>query len=184
MTKLAFVDTDGVIANCEERFSQADAVADAQWGEDQRGSRQWEATKWSEVFRPDLVGLDTLISSDIPAQLDRLESQVDQLIIYTSRPEAMREATQAWLMKNHCWRDERQLLMKHPALQYVKTVIWVAGSIQQLARMRNATEVIVVDDEEIRRNELTRYNTPFILRRYASLELQEPETEDDLDQPF
>ncbi len=72
------------------------------------------------------------------------------------------------------------LVMKPPAFQYTKTVVWKAGIVQMLAAMFEASEVLFVDDESTNIVVLTSYERAFQLRYASSLDIAvngEPEPE-------
>ncbi len=171
--KLLVCDLDGVIADNTARFQKA-AEAKQEYIEtheiyDLSISRQHEATSlyWQTAFTPELVSLDTLIPGVLDA-LDDLATLHDYRIIYlTSRPESMREATIHWLSRNGIQvglgDNGKQvigfdlLITKPPAFQYTKTTVWKAGMIQTLASLYNATDVLIVDDEQANRDEYLKY---------------------------
>jgi hypothetical protein len=168
MTKIAFIDLDGVVADATKRFERAD-IAKALYlsGTDRPEMLSREATNvyWREVFNSENVPLDTLIEGVVEA-LVTLEQQDYRLIYLTSRPESMRAATQEWLFQKLVWGVydlpnfvSRGLVMKPAAFQYTKTVIWKAGTIQMFVAMYGADEVLVIDDEPVNLAELMKYDT-------------------------
>lgn len=156
--KLAIIDLDGVCVDSSARFAKAEEakqdflkthLAPANLD----GSRLLEqkATDlyWRTAFRLDLVSLDTLIDGAAEA-LDCLEERGYHIQLLTSRPETMRVATFEWLSYRafslSLLRNER-LILKPLSQQYVKTITWKAGTIEVLARVLGADDLLVVDDE-------------------------------------
>jgi len=165
--KLAVIDLDGVVANVDARFARAEEVKLALLSDRsiQLGERERTATNryWQEVFNPEYVPLDTLIDGTGRA-LDDVEEEGYDIVFLTSRPEAMRQATLAWLDEHGAWEniaiaEKRQLVMKAPAFQYVKTTVWKAGMVQTLSALYGASRVLVVDDEQANLNEIIKYAT-------------------------
>lgn len=183
MTKVAFIDLDGVVANADARFALAEQTANAK--HDQVLSRgSWTDLYWRTVFTPEHLTLDTLIDGAKDA-LYELEQEGYQTVFLTSRPEHMREATQRWLFQHELEAPEDWLVMKPAAFQYVKTVVWKAGTIMQLAAMLGADEVLVIDDEQMNLDELQQYSHPFKLKCCKSLALSDGKPHDERDDlPF
>lgn len=132
---LCIIDLDGVIADSTERFKRA--------------KRNDGSTDWAIAFTPELVMFDTLIDGTKQA-LNGFADAGDLVILLTSRPESMRDATEAWLAE----RDlrYRQLAMKTKIHQYVKTVKWKADEVQRLIKLTELSgltvdHVIFIDDE-------------------------------------
>ncbi len=147
--RIAFIDLDGVIANNEVRFAHATS----------NGKIDWQV-----AFDPELVTLDTLIDG-VHVQLEYLALQGYTIIYLTSRPESMRDATQAWLEKHGL--ATRMLVMKSAAFQFTKTVIWKAGMVNTLANAFQVKDVLVVDDEQTNIDEIRKHIT--LQAHYASL---------------
>ena len=178
MTKLAVIDLDGVIANVEQRFLRADVEKSLYLaGTDRPDRLQREATDlyWRTVFRPDLVELDTVIEGATEAIDNLFDERAYAILLLTSRPEAMREATVAWLWERAYLLPmiTDSLLMKPTAFQYVKTVVWKAGTIQQCGAMWGATEVLVVDDEQANRAAVAQAFTNSSVKLTLAASLQE-----------
>ena len=185
MSKLAVVDIDGVISNSDERFARAERLA-SQAFDKERQYKQWTDLYWGHVFDPQVVSLDTLIDGASEG-LDELEQDGYEIILLTSRPEHMRERTVEWCYEHEVESPSWRFIFKPKAFQYVKTVIWKAGTIQQLAAMFEANEVIVVDDEQANIDELQKHTHPFKLKCYKSLALEdedEGESEEEDENPF
>jgi len=171
-TQLAIIDLDGVVADATARFAKAEEAKQAYESEmaelditDERGATD---TYWQTVFNPDHVPLDTLIPGTIDA-MAALSFKGYDVVILTSRPESMREATRRWLFE-HGYPVLSAIIMKAPAFQYVKTVVWKAGMVQTLAALYQATQVCFVDDEEANWTALKNQGPhAFELTRYASL---------------
>lgn len=174
--KLAFIDLDGVTADCTERLKQADIVKmkflDDAWDvteitvdgvpreveiiDDKLPDwvkKEAEKRYWNTVFTPELVDLDTPLPG-VKEDLERVELKCYRTIYLSSRPESMRAATEAWLKKHDldvdAARFKRELILKCPAFQFVKnsTVVWKTGMVQQFAALFEAKHVLVVDDQQ------------------------------------
>ena len=115
---IAIVDIDGVIAKSDERFSRAT---------DSSGRVNWKI-----AFDPTLVALDTLLPGAKEA-VKHLEQQGHTVRFLTSRPESMRAATEIWLAQYGL--QAYKLLMKPGSAQFIKTIIWKANTVQQIATM-------------------------------------------------
>ncbi|SRR6266567_34563 len=127
---LAIIDLDGVIASNTERFARATFYG---------------SIDWSVAFNPALVDLDTLIAGADLA-VARLEKQLSYTVIFlTSRPETMREATEAWLAQHDL--DGYELVMKQMDKQFTKTVHWKADEVRRMARLSGVESVLFIDDE-------------------------------------
>src|SRR2546421_12075830 len=92
---------------------------------DERGATD---TYWRTVFNPEHVPLDTVIEGALDA-MAWLSLEGYEVVIVTSRPESMREATRRWLFDQGKW-NAKAIIMKTPAFQYTKTVVWKAGMVQ------------------------------------------------------
>lgn len=164
MTTLAIIDLDGVVVNADARFAKAEEAKQAyidrekaRFEEMFKSSpysfdpaalhRQATDLYWQTVFTPELVELDMLIIGADHA-IARLSGKVQKIIYLTSRPESMREATQAWLAREHLSLIFRELVMKVPAFQFVKTTTWKAGIVTTLAHLYGADDILFIDDEE------------------------------------
>ncbi len=195
--KLAIIDIDNIVANPAARFARAEEAKQAFLADVEArtnallsgSSATKEATNlyWRTVFTPELVALDTLIEGVYEA-LNRLYGDGYDIYLLSSRPEAMREATLAWLDAAHIrryWYDDR-LVLKPAAAQYTKTVVWKASVIHMLAAMMDADEVLVVDDEQSNIDEIMRFadSAPYTIKCYRSLKLEEEEAGDDAGSPF
>ncbi len=148
MTKLCVVDLDGVVANVDARFAEAEEAKAEYLDSTARNDlssgfkHDWNVVKreatdlyWRTVFNPDLVSLDTLIDGANEA-IVRIEEDY-QVVYLTSRPETMRAATFEWLLNSRL--SGPKLVMKPSAFQYTKTVIWKAGSTWPLSGARSST---------------------------------------------
>jgi len=181
MSKLAIIDLDGVVANSNERFALAEKIATEAFAP---GTKDYTSAYWHNVFMPERVILDVPIDGAYDA-LNTIEKD-HELLFLTSRPEHMREATVEWLFSHRLSaRNEwpvagRKLFMKPASMQYIKTVIWKAGLIHTLACAIGATEVLVIDDETMNLDELQKYQTPFAMKYYTSLAMEDHEDLDDI----
>lgn len=168
---IAFIDIDRVISNGDARFALAESVAITF---PYKSKDYWD-TYWHAAFNPENLRMDTLIpGADL--QLARIMQNYD-VIYLTSRPEHMREATRAWFKENGL-PTTPDLLMKPPPFQFTKTYVWKVGTIHQMAYMYKAIDVLVIDDEQTILDELARLATPFTLRAYKSLDMQEPDVDE------
>src|SRR5205823_6012368 len=96
MNRLAIVDLDGCVANVDARFARAEEAKQAWLNDLQnvlRSEKQAIDIYWRTVFSPDLVSLDTLIDGAKEGLEAIRHEKGYQLILMTSRPETMREAT-------------------------------------------------------------------------------------------
>jgi uncharacterized HAD superfamily protein len=151
MANIAFVDIDGVIANNDARFEQATING---------------KVDWSVAFDPALIPLDTLIDG-VVEQLQYLQKSFT-ILLFSSRPEALREATTAWLTEHDV--PHTHLVLKPPAAQYVKTAVWKALTLDTLAMVFNVTSAIFVDDEAANINEVSKYiDDRYGLKTYSDL---------------
>ncbi len=165
--RVCFVDLDGVIADPAERFKRAEEAKQQYLIKQGAGlqlsmSQEKEATNlyWRTVFTPELVSLDTLIEG-VHEALNMLYGEYGVMFL-TSRPESMRAATHAWLEAHDISVEHPQfgdfLVMKPPAAQYVKTVVWKALTIQMLVALHGADEALVIDDEKANLAEMQKYD--------------------------
>lgn len=170
--KLCICDLDGVIANREAAFAHAEEVKQAfieQASNDLYAASEREAANvyWRAVFDPEYVPMDTLIDGVKEALYDLERNDMGgpyEVIFLTSRPESMRDATLQWLSDygiryqfNSLHYRKRELIMKPPAFQYVKTTVWKAGMVQTLEALYGATDLLIIDDEQANINEHLKY---------------------------
>lgn len=162
--RLAFIDIDNTLADNTEREIQAHQFA---------GSRfvpepgiipsivyrdAWQKIFYSEraFYKSELLAMDTLIDGAKEALESVRYKHGYQLLFLTSRPEALRNATLAWLFVHDIlfYIDNRAaLVMKETAFtqpppNHTYTRIWKAGMIQTLTALYGATDVLVIDDSE------------------------------------
>lgn len=135
-----------------------------------------ESLFWQSVFTSEMVETDTLIEGANEALL-QLRQEGYRLVFLTSRPEAMRAATRAWLDEYTVY-DERNgdtLIMKPAAYQMTKTATWKAGTIDHEMRSRHSVyerdQVLFIDDDKSNREELLKYldTSAYTINVYASL---------------
>lgn len=134
-----------------------------------------ESLFWQSVFTSEMVETDTLIEGANEALL-QLRQEGCSLVFLTSRPEAMRGATLAWL-DEHTVFDERRdmLIMKPAAFQMTKTATWKAGTIDHEMRSRHSVyerdQVLFIDDDQANREELLKYldTSAYTINVYESL---------------
>jgi len=158
--KLAIIDLDGVVANVDARFAEAEEVKQAYikqaGGYPYYDEREATNVYWRAVFDPAQVPKDTLIDGVVES-LVAIRGHGYKLVYLTSRPEAMREATEVWLYEHDVLDGNVQVFMKAPAFQYVKTTVWKAGMVQTLAALYGATDLLIIDDEQANINEHLKY---------------------------
>jgi hypothetical protein len=155
--KIAFVDLDGVVADSTTRFKRAEEARDAF---ECRLKKVLLGTSadvyWKTAFDPELVGLDQPIegAQDV---IDSLEVQGWRVIFLSSRPEAMRAATERWLISvgypKSAWAEKYEIILKSELFRFIKTTVWKVAMIQTIAAFYGVQqeEILLVDDEvEIR----------------------------------
>lgn len=178
-TRLAIIDLDGVVADATARFAKAELMKEQWLMERQQGlpyaidmQTEKDATNlyWRTVFNPEHVPLDTPIPGVSEALLD-IQAKGYKVIFLTSRPASMQDATQEWLFRHTVYDSDDELVMKAPAFQYVKTTVWKAGMVQTLVELYHASDVLIVEDEQINIDEHLKYvSTEVQMRRiYKSL---------------
>lgn len=160
MGKLAIIDLDGVVADSSARFAKAEEAKSAylesqDWDDalENHGTayleRQATDLYWRTAFTPEYVRLDTLIDGAAES-LASIRQDGYSCYFLTSRPETMRDATLVWI-RTHLvawpWAWEEHLIMKPLSQQFVKTPVWKVGVIEVLARVLEADDLLVVDDE-------------------------------------
>lgn len=151
--KLAIIDLDGVVANVDARFAHAEEVRQTYLYPDSKDAIN---AYWQAVFDSEYVPTDTLIDGVNEALLD-VQHAGYRLIFLTSRPESMRDATARWLFEHTVYDLDDELIMKAPAFQYTKTVVWKAGIVQTLEALYGATDLLIVDDEQANIDEHLKY---------------------------
>lgn len=172
--KLAIIDLDGVVADNTARFAKAEEAKQAfitqktaekierfhrteiGWSSE-TVEKQAANLYWQTAFTPELVSLDTLIDGVNEALLELQYTHGHKLILLTSRPESMREATMEWLYQHIDISLLFKLFMKAPAFQYTKTTVWKAGMVQTLEALYGATDLLIIDDEQANINEHLKY---------------------------
>lgn len=154
--KLAIIDLDGVVADATARFDQAKADAEAAFVGQAYEKREYDNVYWRAVFNPEYVPLDVLIKGTNDA-LNTIAGAGYQRIFLTSRPQSMTEATLDWMGLNIFISPGVDIIFKAPAFQYVKTVVWKAGMVQTLEALYEATDLLIVDDEQANIDEHLKY---------------------------
>lgn len=155
MKNVAFIDIDGVIANNDARFEQATT----------NGKIDWKI-----AFDSDLIKLDTLIDGADEC-LQHLQKTF-RIVLFSSRPESLREATNAWLKEHGQYGiPHSHLVLKPPAAQYTKTVTWKALTLDTLAMFLDAEFAIFVDDEAANIDEVVKHmdTRRYTLNTYSDL---------------
>ncbi len=196
MTKLAFIDLDRVVVNPNARFAKAEEAKQAyitdatvRLNATLIGKKSAIDFYWHTAFDPIHVPLDTLIDG-ADGDIIALTLQGYEIIYLTSRPASMRVATLAWLdYYNLLASDEFHLLvMKEPAFQFVKTIVWKAGMVQTLAALYDARSVLFITDQQAEIDELQRFTHPFALSVALSLDEavngKDDEETDAVEHPF
>lgn len=179
--KVAFIDLDGVIADCTKRLELAQMAKDHYQliVQNELDSFSGNVKKelealvtgiyWQTVFDPDLVSMDTPIPGAAEG-LARIEAEGYRIILLSSRIEAMRVETYKWLerhgMKGDGYGFRREMVLVAPAFKndYVKTVTWKIGIIQQLTALFEIEEVLLVDDTPAIRAALDNAGMPFLFQ--------------------
>ena len=117
--KLAIVDLDGVVANADLRFAQAEEAKHLYMIDPEvrrkavaEGKKTAADAYWRAAFDPVLVALDDLIE-DAGENLMSLALQGYDIVFLTSRPEDMRWATFEWLGR-HGLLEGRRSSSKRP----------------------------------------------------------------------
>lgn len=153
MSSIAFIDIDGVIADCTERLKRAEAAKQAFLNDpktllrpDEVAQKQATQLYWDTVFTPSLLDLDTLIPG-APEHIERLEALGYTIIFLTSRPERMEAAIVEWLDDYGITITGRSLVTKYDQFQFTKTLAWKAGTIRMLDYMLEASSILLIDDE-------------------------------------
>lgn len=147
--KLALVELDGVLVDASNRFNHAEQVKQEAL---KRGMALVSAVDayWRAAFAAtaENVAQDVLMEEPQEA-LNTFLLQGYSIILLTSRPEAMREVTTAWLAAHDIPTEHpaffSRLVMKSAAFKYVKTAIWKAGMIETLAALLGAQEILFID---------------------------------------
>lgn len=155
MKNIAFIDIDGVIANSNARFEQATT----------NGKIDWKI-----AFDPELIKTDVLIEGADEC-LQYLQKTF-RIVLFSSRPESLRDATNAWLKEHGQYGiPHSHLILKPPAAQYIKTVTWKALTLDTLAMFLDAEFVIFVDDEPANINEVVKHmdTSRYTLNTYSDL---------------
>lgn len=177
MGKIAFIEIDGPIANYDARFALAESIASREFAP---GTRDWKDAYWHVAFTPENVRTDVLVPGAYEALIEIKKTH--EIILLTSRPEHMREATRQWLT-SHRIGVGRDLVMKPASCKWDKTLRWKTTIIHTFAYMYGASELFVIDPVRDNLDELQRYTTSFAMKFYRSLEMQEP-TDDEIHDAF
>ena len=170
--KVAFIDLDGVVASSDARFEQAEHARQQylqEHADEEDVERYANKAYWKTSLNGEHVHLDTLIDG-VPEALHALEAQGYVIIFLTSRPDPMREATEAWLQQYGLLTSLRRLDMKPLTEQWTKTVKWKIDRLVYLAEAMVTGEVLLVDDEVVIRQELERREVSFSVKTCSSLE--------------
>lgn len=155
LKNIAFIDIDGVIANNDARFEQATTNG---------------KINWSIAFDPDLIKLDALIDG-ADEYLQELQKTFT-IVLFSSRPESLREATNIWLKEHGKYGiPHSHLVLKPPAAQFTKTVTWKALTLDTIAMFLDAKFVIFIDDEEGNINEVVKHldTSRYAINTYSDL---------------
>jgi len=150
---IVFVDGDGVLWNCDERFNLARKLANKNWPDSaienmdqlKMSSNMFKTIFWRIAFWPDLVVLDTPID-DAQRTLDEIYHRYYRTWILTSNPEHTFDARAVWL-ERYGFLPNVALLTKPADQQYTKTTKWKAEVVHQKIIETGAQRVIYIDDE-------------------------------------
>lgn len=167
VTKLAFIDLDGVVADSTARFAEATATAEKAFVDKAYVKQEWDHIYWRTAFSSDLVSLDTLIAHATD-HIEVLKERGYQVILLTSRPDTMRTATVQWCIDHGVQVPYSHLVMKPSSAQFTKTVTWKASTVQVLAPLFEAETALLVDDEQATVEEVQKHCGSAV-RCYSSL---------------
>ncbi len=156
MNKLAIIDFAGPIADESKRFDLARTPG--------------AGMNWQVFFDPQHLHTDTLVEGADTA-INILRAHDYTVVLMTSRPEAMRHATEVWCQQHQISFGlcAASLAMKPPAAQWMKTMQLKAIMVQMLAGVCAASSVVVVEDEAPNLAEILTYETSYHLRGFSSL---------------
>lgn len=170
---VAFIDIDGIIADCEHRIELAKQAKQA-YVENYEDRALIDRVGvdnvyWTTFFNPTLVAQDSIIDGALQ-HVEALELAGFKILFLTSRPESLRRVTWGWLSKHNFKNHE--VIMKNASFQRLYTTKWKSGIIQTLAPILKAVEVIHVDDSHANQKMLHDewcHGESIILRQYTSL---------------
>lgn len=117
------------------------------------------------AFTPELTTLDTLIDG-VVSDMEHLRNASYDILLLTSRPENMREATVTWLDRSEIWPDNMfisfidWLIMKPKSFEWTKTVTWKAGKVEELVRLFRADALLFCDDEQAHQDAIAALDLP------------------------
>lgn len=130
MSKVVFVDLDGVIANSSVRF--------------ERAKKENGKYNWAIALDPELVVLDELIEGTPQAVLDLIDLGFEPIYL-TGRPEKMRQATKVWLAIHDL---PAGIIKMRKDGDYRKASIVKTEAVGwYLAEHTDVETVVIVDDE-------------------------------------
>ncbi len=153
MSKIAVVDFDGVIADmtihtqiARER-AHAFALQQAPDPESKAYRKAASAFFYSEegYFDQDLLELDQPVIGSREA-LRQLLQEYDEVIVLTSRPPSLQEATLAWFRRYFPEQEAITFLFKESHEHEIKTAVWKAQIVAQFAK--RCETVLFIDDDE------------------------------------
>lgn len=153
MSKIAISDFDGVIANITEHTKIAQERAKAfalELALDPKEEAYRKALSsffYSErgFFDNELVKYDQLMSGCGKA-LAQFSQEYDKVIVLTSRPSSMREATLQWFSQQCPGYESIQFIFKDSNESVMKTAVWKANTVAYFAEQYEA--VLFIDDDE------------------------------------
>ena len=176
--KVCFVDLDGVVADNSRRWQIAERNKELHYrkllyklfenelARPENGTaikigvdNVLESLFWQSVFASERIEHDTLIDGANEALLQLMQEGY-HLVFLTSRPEATRTATVAWLLQHTIYNENRDtLVMKPAAFQFTKTATWKAGIIDHEMRacLKEQGQALFIDDDESNREELLKH---------------------------
>jgi beta-phosphoglucomutase-like phosphatase (HAD superfamily) len=153
MSRLAICDFDGVIADIAEHTKIAQERAKA-FVLQQTPSLDKEAERkalsrffYSErgFFDTRLIEHDQLMSGCHQA-LARLSREYDKIVVVTSRPPSMREATLQWFSRWCPGYEHIEFIFKDIEESVLKTASWKARLVAHFARQHDI--LLFIDDDE------------------------------------
>ncbi len=157
MSRLAISDFDGVIANITEHTkiaqerAKAFALALALDPKDEAYRKALSTFFYSErgFFDNELVRCDQLMSGCGNA-LAQLLQEYDKVIVLTSRPISMREATLQWFLQWFPGCKNIEFIFKNSTESVMKTAIWKAHTVALFAEQYDV--ILFIDDDERNRD--------------------------------
>lgn len=153
MSKLAIADFDGVIADVAEHVkiarqrAQAFVREQAIDGENEAERKALSSFFYSErgFFDNTLITYDQLVR-DCQQALASLLQQYDKVVVLTSRPLSMREATLQWFSRYCPGCEGIDFIFKDTEERVLKTATWKARTVVRFAEQYET--ILFIDDDE------------------------------------